>query len=88
MHRIKPTITKQNGKQKTGKGFSPNELKECGINKQQAKQIGVPVDVKRKSTHQENVQTIKAHLQQAKEQAHAKAKTRKTETAPKKKAKS
>ena len=70
MHHIKPTITKQNGRQSEGKGFSPNELKEAGINKQQAKQMCLPVDLKRKSTHKENVDCIKAHAQ-------------KTETKPK-----
>lgn len=72
MHHIKPTITKQNGKHSVGKGFSPNELKESGVNKQQARQIGLPVDVKRKSTHKENVDCIKAHAQKA--QATAKPK--------------
>ena len=61
MHHLKIVITKQNGKQSIGQGFSPNELKEAGINKQQAKQIGLRVDVKRKSMHQENVNCIKAH---------------------------
>ena len=92
MHHIKPTITKQNGKQKPGKGFSLNELKNAGVNKQQARQIGLPVDVKRKSAHDENVETIKAHAQKAKEQAQAKAEAKpqpqKTEAKPKKKAKS
>ncbi len=80
MHHIKPAITKQNGKQSVGKGFSPNELKEAGVNRQQAKQIGLPVDLKRKSTHAENVQTVKVHAQQAKET--------KTSVPTKKKAKS
>ncbi len=63
MHHIKPTITKQNGKQKQGKGFSPNELKQAGITKQQATQLKLPVDMRRKSVHEENVATIKAHAQ-------------------------
>jgi ribosomal protein L13E len=61
MHHLKIVITKQNGKQSIGQGFSPNELKEAGVNIQQAKQIGLRVDVKRKSTHKENVDCIKAH---------------------------
>lgn len=61
MHHLKIIITKQNGKQSIGHGFSPNELKEAGVNIQQAKQIGLRVDVKRKSTHKENVDCIKAH---------------------------
>ena len=65
MHHIKPTITKQNGRQNVGQGFSPNELKEAGVNKQQAQQMRIRVDVKRKSTHKENVDCIKAHAQKA-----------------------
>jgi ribosomal protein L13E len=63
MHHLKIVITKQNGKKSIGQGFSPNELKEAGVNKQQAKQIGLRVDVKRKSMHQENVDCIKAHVE-------------------------
>lgn len=61
MHHIKPTIIKQNGKLKTGKGFSLNEIKQAGISKQKARQLGLPVDKRRKSTHEDNVKSIKAH---------------------------
>jgi ribosomal protein L13E len=61
MHHLKAVITKQNGRKSTGQGFSPNELKEAGVNKQQAKQLGIRVDIKRKSTHKVNVASIKAH---------------------------
>ena len=71
MHHLKIIITKQNGKQKTGQGFSPNELKEAGVNKQEAKQMGFRVDVKRKSTHQENVACIKSHAKEARTKAAA-----------------
>jgi len=66
MHHVKPLITKQNGKQKQGKGFSPNELKAAGISKQQARQAGLPVDMRRKSSHDENVDAIKAHTKKPK----------------------
>ena len=88
MHHIRPTITKQNGKQSIGRGFSRTELEKAGVNKQQAKQMGLPVDLKRKSAHDENVETIKAHAQKAKAQTEAKPKPAKTEPEPKKKAKS
>jgi large subunit ribosomal protein L13e len=71
MHHLKIIITKQNGKQSVGQGFSPNELKEAGVNKQQAKQLGFRVDVKRKSTHKENVDCIKSHAQETKTKAAA-----------------
>ncbi len=61
MHHIKPIVSKRNGKQKAGQGFSPNELKEAGISKQQAQKMKIRIDMRRKTTHQENVDTIKAH---------------------------
>ncbi len=71
MHHLKIVITKRNGRQSVGQGFSPNELKEAGVNMQQAKQIGLRVDVKRKSTHKENVDCIKSHALESKIKAEA-----------------
>lgn len=61
MHHIKPTIIKRNGKQKLGKGFSPDEIKQAGISIQKAKQMSLPVDKKRKSIHDDNVKSLKEH---------------------------
>lgn len=94
MHHIKATITKQNGKRKVGKGFSITELKNASVSKQLARQIGLPIDIKRKSAHDENVETIKVHAQKSKEAAQVKAEEKQeiqpqtTEKKPKKKAKS
>ena len=90
MHHIKVVITKHNKKQSLGKGFSPTELEKAGVNKQQAKQIGLPVDVKRKTAHHQNVAAIKEHAEKAKAQAQAAAKPKpqKPEAKLKKKAKS
>ena len=87
MHHIKVVITKHNKKQSLGKGFSPTELEKAGVNKQQAKQIGLPVDVKRKSAHDENITAIKECMEKAKAQAVKEPKLQKPETEPKKKAK-
>ena len=59
MHHIKATITKQNGKTKPSRGFSLTELANAGLNKQDAKKIGIPLDLKRKSAHDANVATLK-----------------------------
>lgn len=88
MHHIKAVITKQNGKHSLGRGFSPSELEKAGLNKQQAKQLGITLDVKRKSSHDENIATLKAHAETAKTKNPSKTKTPKTEPQPKKKAKS
>ena len=87
---MKAVIIKQNGKQSIGRGFSLNELKEAGLNKQDAKKIGIPLDIKRKSLHDQNVTCIKDHAEKAKAEAAAKPKpeTSPVETKPKKKAKS
>ena len=91
MHHIIPKITKQNGKESIGKGFSPNELSKAGLTKQDAKKMGIRLDIKRKSEHEENIATLKAHAEKAKSEA--KPKRPKLEPAeatekPKKKAKS
>ena len=80
MHHIKPTVTKRSGKQSVGKGFSPNELKEADVTNQQARQIGLPVDFKRKSTHKENVNCIKVHAKEAKSKIKAMPKPAKFKT--------
>jgi large subunit ribosomal protein L13e len=58
MYNIKPIIQRPHGKTKNGKGFSPNELEKAGITCFQAKQMGIPVDFRRKSTHQCNIETL------------------------------
>jgi ribosomal protein L13E len=90
MHDITAIITKQNGKPRISKGFSPTELSQAGLNKQDAKKMGIPLDIKRKSAHDENIVTLKAYAEKARAKAKLKvpvpvaAETEK----PKKKAKS
>jgi large subunit ribosomal protein L13e len=69
MHHIKPKILKPNGKQRNGRGFSPEELKKAGINKTEAARIGIPTDPRRKTAHDENVETIKAYAEKKKAEA-------------------
>jgi large subunit ribosomal protein L13e len=61
MHHIVAVKTNPDGKTKKAKGFSRSELKEAGLTLQDAKKIGVPMDIKRKSLHDENIATLKAH---------------------------
>ena len=74
MRHIKPKILKPNGKQRNGRGFSPEELKKAGLNKTEAARIGIPTDPRRKTAHDENVETIKAYAE--KKKAVAKPKTK------------
>lgn len=65
MHHIKAMILKQDETQRKGRGFSSSELKKAGVNKLQARQLGLPIDYRRKTVHDENVETIKSHLPKA-----------------------
>jgi large subunit ribosomal protein L13e len=65
MHDIKPTVASQAGKRRLGKGFSPDELKEAGINATDARKLRIPVDRKRRSSREENIETLKAHMEKA-----------------------
>ena len=83
MHHIKPVITKQDGKQRVGKGFSLEELGKASLNPAEAKRLKVPVDKRRKTAYDVNVESLKAYT--AKMKAEAKPKTKKVQ--PEKKAK-
>ncbi len=61
MHHIKPTVQRTTGKMKSGKGFSPEELTKVGLTRKQAKDMDLPVDNRRRSVHEENIEAIKSH---------------------------
>jgi large subunit ribosomal protein L13e len=76
MHHIKPKIRRTDGKERNGRGFSLEELERAGLNKAEAKKLEIPVDKRRKTVHDQNVQKIKLY-----------AKKKKAETKPKPKPK-
>jgi ribosomal protein L13E len=59
---VRPKVFKGNGKQRYGKGFSSEELKKAGLSLREAVRAGLPVDSRRKTVHEENVQVIKTFL--------------------------
>jgi ribosomal protein L13E len=79
MHHIKPKILKPDGKQSLGKGFSREELKKAGLNIADAKRLKIPFDPRRKTSHPENIETIKAHAEKQKSQAKPKPRAAKKE---------
>lgn len=85
MHHIKPKILKPGGKQRSGRGFSLEELKKAGLNPIQAKKLEIPVDSRRKTAHNQNVEAIKAYAETKKAEAKPKPKPK---PQPKKKPKS
>jgi ribosomal protein L13E len=87
MHHIKPKILKPDGKQRKGRGFSRDEIGKAGLDAAEAAKLGLPVDCRRKTAHDENVEAVKAYVEKAKAEAKPKPKPKpKAET--KKKSKS
>ncbi len=66
MHHLKPTITAQSGKKRMGKGFSPQEIKQAGLTSIDARKLKVSIDRKRKTTHEDNVNTLKINWEKFK----------------------
>ncbi len=51
---------KKVGGVREGRGFSLNELKDAKMNTDEARDMGLPVDIRRKSNHPDNVKSLKA----------------------------
>ncbi len=51
---------------RVGRGFSELELREAGIPMNLAKELGIPVDRRRRSCHSWNVEALKKFLEQIK----------------------
>ena len=82
MHHTKPVIFKPDGKQRNGRGFSLEELKKAGLNPAEARKLEIPVDKRRKTAHDQNVEVIKAYAVKKKAEVKPKKKLQ-----PEKKAK-
>lgn len=76
-----PKVFKPGRKQRQGKGFSRGEIRKADSSPAQALRLGVRVDSKRKTVHEENVETLKAYF--ADKKAAVKARARKLEVVAK-----
>ncbi len=74
MMAIKPKVFKEGGKQRIGKGFSREELKKVGLSLKDAMKLKIPVDYRRRTVHEENVDVIKSFLKSRKAKPKRKAK--------------
>jgi ribosomal protein L13E len=83
MRHIKPKILKPDGKQRSGRGFSPEELEKAGLNPAEAKRLEIPVDKRRKTVYDQNVEAIKAYAEKKKVEAKPKQKPQPTKKAKK-----
>jgi ribosomal protein L13E len=64
MTTTRPKVFKNDGKQRFGRGFSREELKKAGSSLKEAVKLGLLVDDKRKTGHDQNVDTAKTFLQE------------------------
>jgi hypothetical protein len=58
----RPKVFKNDGKERFGRGFSREELKKAGSSLKEAVKLGLPVDNKRKTSHDKNVEDAKAFV--------------------------
>jgi large subunit ribosomal protein L13e len=59
---VKSKVFKKGKKQRCGRGFSREELKKAGLNVKEALRLHVPIDSRRRTVHEENVEAIKNFL--------------------------
>lgn len=62
---ISPTV-RRGAKVRTGRGFSLSELTEAGLNVGEARHLGVPVDLNRSTSYTDNIERLKAWIEEAK----------------------
>jgi large subunit ribosomal protein L13e len=73
---VKPKVFKNAGKQRYGKGFSRQELRSAGLSLKDALRFGIPVDSRRKTAHEENVETVKTFLGSKKAKSKSRGKSK------------
>jgi large subunit ribosomal protein L13e len=61
--RAHSVVRKRNGRMRRGKGFSRGELREIELDFKQALKLGIPIDRRRKTKHEENIKILKRYLQ-------------------------
>jgi large subunit ribosomal protein L13e len=74
--KITAIVFKKDGKPKEGKGFSKEELRKAALGSKKALKLGIPVDSKRRTLHEENVKALIEYVGSPK-----KAETRKKQEA-------
>jgi len=62
---ISPTV-RRGAKIRTGRGFSLSELTEADLNVGEARHLGVPVDLNRSTSYTDNIERLKAWIEEAK----------------------
>jgi len=64
--KIASVVFKKDGKPKEGRGFSREELKKVALDSKKALRLGIPIDLRRRTLHEENVKVLNEHLKTVK----------------------
>jgi len=67
MVRFITPIVESGDRVREGKGFSLPELQEVELSAANARKMGIPVDTRRDTSHEENVEALKEFLEDAKD---------------------
>ena len=60
--KVQSIVQKKGNRTKGGRGFSRSELREAGVPVKRALKLSIPVDLRRKTKHEENVKRLKQYL--------------------------
>jgi predicted flap endonuclease-1-like 5' DNA nuclease len=55
-------VVKRKNRESKGKGFSRSELKEVSLSTTEALKLSVPIDTRRSTKHEKNVQTLRLYI--------------------------
>jgi large subunit ribosomal protein L13e len=55
-------VSKKDGKPREGRGFGRAELKKVALDNKKALRLGIPIDLRRKTVHEENIEKLKKYL--------------------------
>ena len=61
-----PRVFKAREKKRDGKGYSREELKKAGTSMNEALKLRIPLDPRRKTAHEENIEAVKTFIAQKK----------------------
>ena len=56
-------IVRRRNKNREGKGFSRDELKNASVDPKRALKLGIPIDSRRRTKHEENIRLLKRYLE-------------------------
>jgi len=62
-------FVKRKSKKGRGKGFSKGELRQAGLSFRDALKRGIPIDMRRRSKHDQNVKVLIEYIKQGSEKA-------------------